>query len=698
MKACSTIAAFLLLAVLACTGADAVPVRDGLAAWYDASQARTAVEFRPARSSSGWWWEQWDGRNPFLKSHAPDRRGPLALPGIWNQPRGIAFVTGGAEPDLFVRTTGFPGLGIYLYPFSGRTEDGVPVFGTPQALAIDPEHPVGANGSIYQSADGEVRAVWMEGRQLVFAKYVGSARTFSRINGVEIPGLPRNPARVAVHELPDGTLRAFFEMPDGAAGGVPGPGRWEEGFQPYDGGGIWRGGFPYRHLFGATLPGFAQGPAFEVRQISSGENEVRGTMSHLAAVVLEPGGPGLMTGSHYGNLYFFPGDFHAARLGAAKAIVCPDGHLLRHPTIGPAVIAYPNPSGRADLIAGGEGALYFYRFTGELTAEGRPVYENPAPVLQENADLYAGSLPVVSVIDWNSDGRLDLISGNSEGRVLFFENIGSDASPRFLPGVPVRAGGQEIHIQAGYRGSVQGVGEARWGYSAPTAFDWTGDGLPDLLMGDIRGGFTVYINRGTPGNPVLDRARPLFVDGMDLHGKWRVQPAVGRLQGRNAIVIADGDDHFHLYWQIDHFNLESGGKLRLTDGTLVSMSGGFSGHTGRGKLSFADWDGDGRLDLLIGTASPNAIPNQVTGFPTPALPRRAGAVLVMRNAGSNEAPVFEHPRPVRYKTDILYPGGGHAVTAAAALLGGQGTLNLLVGNQSGRFILLQRRDLSLAPP
>lgn len=692
-KVCAALFASVA-ALLVSRAAEATPIREGLVGWFDASSVHSAVEFQPAASSSGWWWEQWEGRDPFLKSGAPDRRGPLALPGIWNQPRGTAFVTDGEEPDLFVRVTGFPGLGLYVYPFSGRTGEGVPVFGTPRPVQLDVTHPIGSSGSIYQAEQGEIRAVWMEGRNLAFGVFSSATRSFSKAGSVEIAGLPRTPARVAVEEMPDGSLRAFFEMSDGVASQPSGAGRWDEDYQPYDGAGIWRGGMPYRYLYGATLPGFGEGPASAVRRLSPSEAEVRLNLNQLAPVNIGST-TGLMTGSHYGGIYFFAGDYDAAELDSGKEIAGTSGNLLRHPTIGPAVIVYPDPAGRADLIVGGEGGLYFYRFTGTFTEEGRPVYEEPTPVLQENADLYAGSLPVVSVADWNGNGKLDLVAGNSEGRVLFFENVGSDTYPSFLPGEAIEAGGREIRIQAGYRGSLQGVGEARWGYAAPTVADWTGNGLPDLIMGDITGSFTVYINKGTLGEPLLNRGRPLYVDGLNLHGMWRVQPAVGRLGDRNALVIADADDHFHLYWQIDDYNVESGGKLRLDDGSLISMSGGFSGHTGRGKLTFADWDQDGMLDLIIGTASPNSIPNQTTGMPKPALPRQSGAVLFMKNVGTNAQPVFLHPAPLRYKNEILYPGGGHAVTAAATLLGGgDGQLNLLVGNQAGRFILLRREHLS----
>ena len=67
-----------------------------------------------------------------------------------------------------------------------------------------------------------------------------------------------------------------------------------------------------------------------------------------------------------------------------------------------------------------------------------PLYSAPTPVLERNALLYGGSHPVLSVVDWDNDGRTDIISGNAEGKVLFFKNVGTDRSPRFLAGIPVK--------------------------------------------------------------------------------------------------------------------------------------------------------------------------------------------------------------------------------------------------------------------
>ena len=145
--------------------------------------------------------------------------------------------------------------------------------------------------------------------------------------------------------------------------------------------------------------------------------------------------------------------------------------------------------------------------------------------------------------------------------MLYFENIGSNDEPKFLPATRVQAAGREIQVQAGYSGSLQGLQEARWGYLSPNAIDWNDDGTLDLITGDITGDYLIYLNRGTKTQPKLDAARPLYCDGIDLHGMWRCRPALAKIGDRMALAIVDGDDHFHLYWRIDDYNVEDGGKI-----------------------------------------------------------------------------------------------------------------------------------------
>jgi hypothetical protein len=460
------------------------------------------------------------------------------------------------------------------------------------------------------------------------------------------------------------------------------------------------GDLRYRYLSGAHVPALLKGPFTQVSQITATQKEVFFSVHSIAGVNLGAGHErDLVTGSRQGNLIYYHNLAAAGfKLEPRRLIAGRDGNALRHPSINPSVCAYPNSKGTSDLIACGEGSLYFYRFTGKFTASGGPVYEDPVSVLQENADLYAGTLPSPTTADWNGDGVLDILVGNSEGFVLYFQNTGTNDKPEFLPASRVQAGGRDIQVQAGYAGSLQGIQEARWGYLSPNVIDWNGDSLPDVITGDITGNYLIYLNRGTLKEPKLDVAHPLYCDGIDLHGMWRCRPAVAKISGRMALAILDSRNRFHLYWHIDDYNVEDGGDLLLDDGKPIGANGGPGGMSGRCKLDFFDWNRDGKLDLVIGTGRVVSIPDPKRGFPMPSIGKKTlGTPLVMLNTGSNTAMKFAMPQPFRDETGtIIQPGGAHETGAVGTMLGGHGP-NLIICNEAGRLFLIPGSKLSPAP-
>jgi hypothetical protein len=621
----------------------------------------------------------------------PDGRGPLALVNLNHVVLGWARICGGREPDLFVAGYGGP-QAVYLFRWVATAKSGAPVFAEPREVQC----PFKDKGTVFQTPDGEVHGLWIVKEELVHTVFDREALAFRETHRLPLPKLLKGPTSLAALGNADGSYDLAFEMSGGGRGPEGHP--WTEEWRPYNSSGIALEQLPYRYLCGAHLPALLRGPLQEPRQITPTRQEVYYRMHQLTALNLGPGRErDLATGSRQGNLVYYRNLATVGwQLEPRQLVAGEDGNALRHPSINPSVLAYPNvENGTSDLIACGEGGLYFYRFTGRFTPAGAPIYKQPVAVLQEHADLYVGTLPIPTVVDWNGDGVLDILVGNSEGFILLLQNIGTNDQPRWLPGQRVQAGGHDIQVQAGYAGSLQGLQESRWGYLSPNVIDWNGDGLPDIVTGDITGNFMVYLNRGTPQQPRLEPAHPLYRDGIDLHGMWRVRPAVAQLGGRMAIAIVDGEDHFHLYWRIDDYNVEDGGKLTLADGTPIGASGGPGGQSGRCKLDFFDWDGDGLVDLIVGTARVNSIPDRQSGLPMPALGLKTlGTPLWLRNVGTTTAPKFARPVPFRDEIGVvIQPGGAHETGAVGTMLGGQGP-NLLICNEAGRLFLLPRHQLT----
>ena len=608
-----------------------------------------------------------------LPSAAEKGRGPLALVNLNHHVLGHARVFGGKEPDLFVAGYGGP-QAVHLFKWVDTAENGAPVFAEPVVVKCAFKD----KGCVFQRTDGRVVGLWIDKEELVTTSFDREKLEFRETKREKLPKAVKSPSSLGVLMNGEGYDIAF-EMSNGGKGteGSPNTEEW----RPFNSSGIAVGELRYRYLIGWPATG-------EVRQITKTRDEVFFSMHGITGMDLGTGHErDLITGSRQGNLVFYHNksasgfDLETKRLVAGE-----DGNALRHPSINPSVAAYPG-----GLIACGEGSLYFYRFTGKWAKTGAPVFAEPVSVLQEHADLYAGTLPSPTTVDWNGDGVRDILAGNSEGFVLFFENIGSNDEPKFLPATRVKAGGREIQMQAGYSGSLQGLQEARWGYLSPNAIDWNGDGTLDLITGDITGDYMIYLNRGKKTEPKLDAAHPLYCDGIDLHGMWRCRPAVAKIGERTALAIVDGDDHFHLYWRIDDYNVEDGGKLHLDDGKLIGTSGGVGGMSGRCKLDFFDWNRDGHLDFVIGTGRVVSIPDRETGLPMPTIGKKTlGTPLLMLNKGDNT-----FTRPVPFKDvdgKVIQPGGAHETGAVGTMLGKEGP-NLLICNEAGRMFLLPGKAL-----
>jgi len=628
-----------------------------------------------------------------LKSSAPDGLGALSLPQVANRPLACVFVSNKDYPDLLM-LGGKSAKSICRLPFERLTEAGVPVFGQPVEIFGGSPEVIQGRCAVVQTKDGTIHFITLEkGKTLVHWIYDPSVERFERIGSAKAPTLPNSPGDIAAGLNPDGSLDVYFEctLPSEVQGVSD---TRAEDWYPYDGQGTDRRGFSRSYVYTARYPTMLGGEPTHVRMVSPRKEDVYFGFGRMNAAQFGDQS-GLLTGTRYGEILFYAKDGE----GFSKKLAADEqGQALRHPQINASGTVFAGANGdHQGLLLGGEGPVYFYAYTGGKNAHGAPEFKAPVVALESNADLTAGSLATPVSVDWDGDGVLDIITGSSEGVVRFFKNVGTNAEPKFLDAVLVEADGKPIRIEAGYSGSLQGATEARWGYITPTVIDWDGDGLPDLIIGDIRGEYNLYLNRGTKTQPKLEAPVQLFCDGLNLKGFWRCGAAAAQVNGRNALAIVDDRGFVHLYWQIDLQNLEDGGRMQLTDGRFIGTSARFGGGSGRTKLAFYDWDGDGKLDILIGAGRGNSVPNATTGYPVPTLGERPlTTILLMRNVGENGKFAFEHPVPfIHEKLGPLQPGGAHETGVGPTLLGSaDGKPNLLVCGESGLMYLVPNRELT----
>jgi hypothetical protein len=208
-------------------------------------------------------------------------------------------------------------------------------------------------------------------------------------------------------------------------------------------------------------------------------------------------------------------------------------------------------------------------------------------------------------VDWNDDGRKDIVAGDTQGAVWFFHNSGTDAGPQLDKGVQIEAKGEPIRgarrIYERVDGKTQlketiaGSSELADKYSKLHVADWNADGLRDILVGHSKGEFLLYLNTGKKGVPS-------FGDPAT------IRPSTGTFPSRPSPYLVDwnGDDKLDLLvgseqGKVIFFpNIGSARSPKYGAGKPLSAGGTEISAGYRARIDVADWNGDGKLDLLVG--------------------------------------------------------------------------------------------------
>jgi uncharacterized protein (DUF2141 family) len=254
-----------------------------------------------------------------------------------------------------------------------------------------------------------------------------------------------------------------------------------------------------------------------------------------------------------------------------------------------------------------------------------------------------GSYSAPTFADLDDDGDLDALVGARDGFLYYFENIGTASAPVFT-------------ARTGAANPFNGVDVGGW--AKPTFADLDGDGDLDVPVGELYGTLRYFENTGTASAPVFTgrtgAANPF--NGVDVG--FRSAPSFADLDG-------DGD--------LDALVGASDGVLHYFENTGTVSAAVFTARTGaanpfngvnvglRSAPTFADLDGDGDLDALVGEYD--------------------GILNYFENTGTASAPVFTA------RTGDANPFNGVDVggyfTPTLADLDGDGDLDLLSGEGDG---------------
>jgi hypothetical protein len=201
-------------------------------------------------------------------------------------------------------------------------------------------------------------------------------------------------------------------------------------------------------------------------------------------------------------------------------------------------------------------------------------------------------------VDWNNDGKKDLISGDTKGQVWLFLNEGTDQAPELAAGVRVEADGVPI-IAAQYAGSsaTSSTAKAMGTYSKLHYGDWNDDGLKDLLVGQSANNnwnLVFYENIGDANTPKFAAPQRLALPGSRMS---RPSPYIVDWDGDGKQDLLFGTERAAVYF---FRNRGTNKKPELEAGKPLGLTGGDFSKGYRSRLDVTDWNEDGKLDLLIG--------------------------------------------------------------------------------------------------
>jgi predicted neuraminidase len=237
----------------------------------------------------------------------------------------------------------------------------------------------------------------------------------------------------------------------------------------------------------------------------------------------------------------------------------------------------------------------------------------------------------------------------------------------------IEADGTVFRVLAGPSGSIQGPAEAKWGYTTLSVADWDGDGRDDILYNSIWP--RIQLLRNTKDG-LIEEPLPFWTEesppkwywwqakAENLQTQWRTTPLATDFDGDGQLDLVILDQEGYLTCQS-----RASEDTRIfidEDNQPIRLNTRSAGRSGRYKLDVIDWDGDGRLDILVNSENASWYRN---------CEERNGKV-VLKKVGNLA------------RRDVA----GHTSSPTACDFDKDGKPDLVVGAENGRMYYIKHDD------
>lgn len=545
-----------------------------------------------------------------LRYHHPGLVVDLGV-GLWAWPLPMDF-DGDGDLDLVVNCPDKPSNGVYVFENPGGSS--FPVFKPGRRLSLGKQY------AQVSFVDGQPRVLTPGWEYPDF-------RSTGLEQGVRLP----LPANVHFNKVRGNMWRYVDFDGDGRVDLVIGVDDWTDyGWDnAYDAEGRWTRGPLRGFVYIARNEGSNAQPRYAKPFRLEAGGKILETFGWPSPCLADFDGDGdldLICGEFLDGFTYFEnvGTRREPKYAAGRRLTAADGRpiLMALQMITPVALDWDG-DGDVDLIVGDEdGRVAWVEHTGRVV-DRLPIFSAPRYFQQQADEVKCGALAAPCGFDWDGDGDVDILCGNTAGQIGFFENLSGPGveRPKWAAARLLQVEGRPIRIMAGPNGSIQGPCEAKWGYTTLTVADWDGDGRPDIIANSIWGKVHWYRNVGTRTHPQLAPAAPIEVawegppptlawgwlkpQGRELLTQWRTTPVAidWNGDGLTDLVMLDHEGYLAFFERT-----RQQGQLTLTpprrcladeQGQALRLNPASAGKSGRRKLTITDWDGDGRLDILV---------------------------------------------------------------------------------------------------
>jgi hypothetical protein len=212
-----------------------------------------------------------------------------------------------------------------------------------------------------------------------------------------------------------------------------------------------------------------------------------------------------------------------------------------------------NGDGKKDIILGMEnGELLMYENTGTGSTVS---FTRQSGSAVSNIDAGAFSAPAFSDLD--KDGDLDLVIGNRNGILKLYMNRGNSANALFDAQATIDTFGK-VNTRYCHNTTYDITNCESWGYATPVFYDIDGDSTAELIVGSDIGYVDIYKNIDTLPGTIFTKQNNVFVDfsnGLNpvekRHGRFSTV-CIGLMDGDNKpdMLIGNIAGGFQFYGSI----------------------------------------------------------------------------------------------------------------------------------------------------